>query len=46
MLEILEFVFQDFWHWFGTLLLISAISEGIGGIFRKTIIKQINKDKE
>ena len=25
MIEILNFVFQDFWHWLGTLILLSAI---------------------
>lgn len=25
MIEILEFVFQDFWHWLGTLILVSAL---------------------
>lgn len=34
ILEVLEFIFQDFIHWFGTFLLVSAIAEGIGGIFR------------
>ena len=25
MIEILNFVFQDFWHWLGTLILLIAI---------------------
>jgi len=25
ILQILEFIFQDFWHWLGTLILISII---------------------
>lgn len=25
MIEILEFIFQDFWHWLGTFLLIFII---------------------
>ena len=25
MIEILEFVFQDFWHWLGTLILLIAV---------------------
>lgn len=25
MLEILQFIFSDFWHWLGTVILISAI---------------------
>jgi hypothetical protein len=25
MINILEFIFQDFWHWAGTILLLMAI---------------------
>ena len=32
MIEVLEFIFQDFWHWLGTLLIIIVISDGIAGI--------------
>ena len=32
MLDILKFIFQDFWHWLGTLLIIIVILEGIAGI--------------
>lgn len=39
MLEILEFIFQDFKHWFGTLILLGVVSEGIDGMFKKIIIK-------
>ena len=46
MLDILKFIFQDFWHWLGALLLLSVIAEGIGGIFRKTIIKSSESDKK
>ncbi len=34
MLEILEFIFGSFWRWFGTLLLVAAAAEGIGGFIR------------
>jgi len=30
MIEVLEFIFQNFWHWLGTVILVSSI----GGIFR------------
>lgn len=30
MLEILQFVFQDFWHWAGTVVLCSVIVGGLG----------------
>ena len=32
MLDILKFIFQDFWHWLGTLLIIIVISDGIAGV--------------
>lgn len=29
MIDVLEFIFQDFWHWIGTLILLSvAIPHG------------------
>lgn len=34
MLEILQFVFQDFWHWLGSLLLIATVSGGVQRAFR------------
>lgn len=34
MLEILQFVFQDFWHWLGAFLLLLALGEGFRGIRR------------
>lgn len=35
MLDILEFVFQDFWHWFGSFLLLAVIGRTLIGIFNK-----------
>lgn len=29
MLDVLQFVFQDFWHFLGTVLLIMVISQSI-----------------
>ena len=26
MLEVIQFIFQDFWHWLGTAILLYAIS--------------------
>lgn len=41
MLEVLEFIFQDFWHWLGTAILIAII-------FRVNLVKigPITKNKE
>lgn len=39
MIEVLEFVFQSFWHWLGTLLLVAVIVEGVGGLIRIRIKK-------
>lgn len=35
MLEVLEFIFRDFTTFFGTLLLLGVISEGLGGFRRR-----------
>lgn len=31
MLAVLEFIFQDFWHWAGMLVLVSVIVSPLGG---------------
>lgn len=38
MIDILEFIFQDFWHWFGSFLLL--------GIIGRVLIGMFNKEKE
>lgn len=38
MLDILEFIFQDFWHWLGSFLLL--------GVIGSTLIEIFNKEKE
>jgi hypothetical protein len=30
MLEVLQFIFQDFWHWAGMILLIGAVGAAVG----------------
>ena len=45
MLEVLEFIFQDFFHWFGTLILLAIIFDGIGRMFNINIGTQ-SKDEE
>lgn len=47
MLEILEFVFQDFWHWLGTVVLVMVFPVP----FAKTVVgmiraKEVNHKKE
>lgn len=37
MLKILEFIFQDFNHWFGTFILLAVIFNGIGNMFKINI---------
>lgn len=37
MLEILQFIFSSFWIWLGTLLLVGAVAQGIGGFIRINI---------
>lgn len=33
MIEILQFIFQDFWHWLGTSVLIIAVGVPFHGMF-------------
>lgn len=35
MLEVLEFIFQDAIHFFGTVILISAFGEAVGHILKR-----------
>lgn len=39
MIEVLEFIFQDFWHFIGCWILIATISEGIGGFIHNLFDK-------
>jgi hypothetical protein len=34
MLEILEFIFKDFWHFIGVIILLAIISDGVSGMFK------------
>jgi hypothetical protein len=31
-MTVLEFIFQSFWHWIGTVILVGVLAEGIRGI--------------
>ncbi len=35
VMQVLEFVFQDFGHWLGTVLLVGAIASGLGATIRR-----------
>jgi hypothetical protein len=46
MLDILKFIFQDFWHFLGTLLLLETVCGGIKGLFLRNItITKDNKEE-
>lgn len=46
MLEILEFIFQNFWTWAGTLVLIAVLGFSLSGIRLFTInIRRENKNE-
>ena len=32
MLEVLQFIFSDFWIWLGTVILLTALGSGMVGI--------------
>lgn len=36
-LEVLRFIFSNFWIWLGTAILVGIITEGIGGLIRIVI---------
>jgi len=36
-MDYLEFIFQDFWHFIGTALLLSIVFGGIGRLFNKKV---------
>lgn len=44
MLEVLQFIFQDFWHFFGILILLAMIFAGISNII-KSFNSESNKVK-
>lgn len=37
MLEVLKFIFQDFWHWLGAFLMLTIICGSFAGLI--TIVK-------
>lgn len=45
MLEVLQFLFQDFWHWFGGSVYL-AMMIGTISSFNLIKISKIEKDKE
>ena len=42
----LEFIFQSFWHFIGTLLLCGAVFGGIGSMFSSKIVYKNCKEEE
>jgi len=46
MKEILEFVFQSFWHWLGTFLLLGTIFNGSGNMFGRKKVIVYNRESE
>jgi hypothetical protein len=47
MVEVLEFVFKDFWHFLGSVIILGCIAEIFSAIFtRKTVIVKEKEDKE
>ena len=34
MLEVLQFIFQDFWHFFGILILLAIIFAGLSNVIK------------
>jgi len=39
MIEVLQFIFRDFWTWLGTAILLAIIVSSFGGLIRIKIPK-------
>lgn len=37
MLEVLQFVFQDFWHWAGSVILLGAFGATFGAAMNRVL---------
>jgi hypothetical protein len=46
MIEILEFIFRDFWTWLGTIFILSVVCGSLFGLIRVNINRAPKKDKE
>lgn len=44
MLQVLEFIFKDFLHFIGTVILLETIFGGLRGMFAKIIITDNKKE--
>lgn len=42
-MEVLQFVFQDFWHWLGSFLLLGVIANIPTGLIKINVNKQDGK---
>jgi hypothetical protein len=45
MAETMRVVMNSFWSWLGTFLIIAAVAEGLGGLFRASWECQSCRDK-
>lgn len=43
MYEVVHYIFSDFWRWLGALLMLAAIAEGLGGMFRTVVVRKEDK---
>lgn len=46
MLEILKFIFTDFWHWAGTVVLLALIVGGVVGSIQGLVRINIHRHKD
>ena len=44
MLDILKFVFQNFWHWLGVIIILIVIGHCLQGLFTIKIKKHVTND--
>ena len=46
MLDVLEFVFRNFWTWLGTVILVGVIVEGFAGFVRVNIQRIVDAKRK
>lgn len=50
MIEVLRFIFSNFWHWLGSVIMLGVIVHGLGHMFsiriKKTILNDPYEDED
>ena len=46
VIQVLQFIFQDFWHWAGTAILLAIITSAFGGFIKISLPNIKNTTKK